>query len=136
LVGEYEELLDRAMAGVPKVVFEKDRFQVPEAEVATAGNRTSIKNIRAIAFTLNRDVDHLTKYLLRELGVAGDIGETQLVVQGKFSKATVDERIKRYTEEFVLCKECGKPDTKLERSGKFYVLRCEACGAKTPVRSV
>lgn len=133
---DYETLLNKAMTEVPKVVFEKDRFQIPEADVATAGNRTSIKNIKAVASALRRDVDHLAKYLLRELGVAGDMGENQLVVQGKFSKNTVDARIKRYTEEFVLCRECGKPDTKLEKSGKFYVLRCEACGAKNPVRSV
>ncbi|MEW6592786.1 MAG: translation initiation factor IF-2 subunit beta [Candidatus Hadarchaeota archaeon] len=132
----YEELLDKAISQVPKVVMEKDRFQIPEAEIVTAGNRTTVKNIKAIASALNRDVSHLSKYLLRELGAAGEAGESQLTVQGKFSKAAVDERIRRYAEEFVICRECGKPDTRIEQRGRFQVLRCGACGARNPVRSV
>jgi translation initiation factor 2 subunit 2 len=76
------------------------------------------------------------KYLLRELGVAGGAQGTQAVFQGKFSNTIVNERIRRYVEEFVLCRECKKPDTKLERRERVYMLRCEACGARTSVRGI
>jgi translation initiation factor 2 subunit 2 len=132
----YEELLDRVLEQVPRAVFEASRFQIPEADIAVAGNQTTIKNLKSIASSLNRRPEHLVKYMLRELAVAGIFKETQLVLQGRFPKGTVEERIKRYVEEFVLCGECGKPDTKLERVGKTPVLRCEACGAKSSVRSV
>jgi translation initiation factor 2 subunit 2 len=133
---DYEELLDRALEQTPRVVVETSRFQVPEPDIATAGNQTVIKNLKSIASSLNRESEHLVKYLLRELAVAGIFKEMQLILQGKFPKSTIDERIKRYTEEFVLCSECKKPDTKLERVGRIYVLRCEACGAKSSVRGV
>ncbi|MFQ6130011.1 MAG: translation initiation factor IF-2 subunit beta [Candidatus Hadarchaeaceae archaeon] len=133
---DYGKLLDRALKHIPKAVFESSRFQIPEAEVSIIGNRTILQNIRGIASALNREPEHLTKYLLRELGAAGNLERTQAVFQGKFSKTTVDDRVRRYAEEFVLCRECGKPDTRLERRERVYVLRCEACGARSSVRSV
>ena len=33
-------------------------------------------------------------------------------------------------KEFVYCKECGKPDTKLIKDERKYYIKCEACGAK------
>ncbi len=132
----YEELLDIVLEQVPKAVFETSRFQVPEADISVAGNQTVLKNLRVITTALNREPEHLAKYLLRELAVAGVFKETQLVLQGKFPRGTVEEKIKRYIDEFVICKECKKPDTKLERLEKTTILRCEACGAKTSVRSV
>jgi translation initiation factor 2 subunit 2 len=38
-----------------------------------------------------------------------------------------------YTETFVLCSECGRPDTKINKEGRILVLECEACGAHRPV---
>ena len=133
---KYEDLLERAMNQVPKTVFESTRFQMPAADVATVGNRTIIKNFKAIATALNRKPEHMMKYLLRELGAAGEVQGAQAVFQGKFSLATIDDRIRKYAEEFVLCRECRKPDTRLERHERVYLLRCEACGARTPVRGV
>lgn len=133
---DYERLLDRALEQVPKAVFESSRFQIPVAEVAVVGNRTILRNFRTIASTLNREPEHLIKYLLRELGAAGGLEGGQAIFQGKFPTQTIDDRIKRYATEFVLCKECGKPDTKLERHERAYRLRCEACGARAFVRGV
>lgn len=132
----YDQLLDRAVEQIPKAVFESARFQIPQADVATVSNRTIIRNFKVIATTLNREPIHLMKYLLREMGAAGEEQGAQATFQGKFSNAVVDERIRRYAEEFVLCRECGKPDTKLERRERVYMLRCEACGARTSVRGV
>lgn len=133
---EYEGLLDRALENIPKVVSGDSRFKIPEAEVATAGNQTVVKNLRTIASALNRRPEHLAKFLLRELAAAGSLREAQLVVQGKFSREIIQKRIKRYVEEFVICKECKKPDTRLEKMDRVQVIRCEACGARNSVRGV
>lgn len=133
---DYERLLDRALEQVPKAVLESSRFQIPEAEVAIVGNRTILRNFRNLASALNREPEHLIKYLLRELGAAGNLEGNQAIFQGKFSRGVVNDRIKRYAEEFVICRECGKPDTRLERHGRVYMIQCEACGARASVRSV
>lgn len=101
-----------------------------------AGNRTSVRNFRSIASALNREPEHLLKYLLRELGAAGNLEGAQAVFQGRFVKSVVDERIKRYVEEFVICRECKRPDTRLIKQERIYMLKCEACGARASVRSV
>lgn len=133
---EYQELLDRALEQIPKMVFEETRFKIPEADVVVVGNRTTLRNFRSIANALNRDPGHLMKYLLRELGVAGNVEGNQAVFQGRFGKPVVNDRIKRYVEEFVLCRECGKPDTKLLKHERIAMLKCEACGARASVRGV
>lgn len=129
-------MLDRALKQVPKAVLESSRFQIPEAEVVIVGNRTILRNFRNLASALNREPEHLIKYLLRELGAAGNLEGNQAIFQGKFSGNAVNDRVKRYVEEFVICRECGKPDTRLERHGRGYMLQCEACGARASVRSV
>ncbi|MEM2907807.1 MAG: translation initiation factor IF-2 subunit beta [Candidatus Hadarchaeales archaeon] len=133
---DYERLLSRAIGQIPKTAFESSRFQIPEADVVVAGNRTSVRNFRSIASALNREPEHLLKYLLRELGAAGNLEGAQAVFQGRFVKSVVDERIKRYVEEFVICRECKRPDTRLIKQERIYMLKCEACGARASVRSV
>jgi len=112
-------LLDRALEQVPKAVLESSRFQIPEAEVVIVGNRTILRNFRNLASALNREPEHLVKYLLRELGAAGNLEGNQAIFQGKFSRDAVNDRVKRYVEGFV-----------------SYMLQCEACGARASVRSV
>lgn len=132
----YEKLLDRALESVPKVVLERSRFKVSPADAVVAGSQTVIRNFKSLAGELNRAPEHMAKYLWRELGVAGALKENQLFLQGKFTAETINERIRRYVEEFVLCRECKKPDTKLEKLGAAMIIRCEACGARGTVRSV
>ncbi|EQD39718.1 translation initiation factor IF-2 subunit beta, partial [mine drainage metagenome] len=38
-----------------------------------------------------------------------------------------------YTQKYVICSECKRPDTHLSKDGRFTLLICEACGAQRPV---
>lgn len=136
MTGNYEKLLNRAFEQIPKEIFEKSRFEIQRADVITSGNRTIFRNFKDISTSLNREPSHLMKYLVRELGTAGNLEGSQAVFQGRFTGSVIDDRIKRYAEEFVLCHECGKPDTKLMKYERIYILKCEACGARASVRSV
>ncbi|MHA1988975.1 MAG: translation initiation factor IF-2 subunit beta, partial [Promethearchaeota archaeon] len=51
-------------------------------------------------------------------------------------KDIIQKKIESYVKEYVLCKECGKPDTKLIKEGRITFLKCEACGAKSSVKSI
>lgn len=133
---DYEKLLDRALKQVPKVASGEGRFRIPEPDVGMVGNRTTLRNLKEITDALNRKPDHLMKYLLRELGTAGNLEGTRGVFQGKFGTSTLGDRVNRYVEEFVLCPECGKPDTQIVKQGRVYMLKCEACGARSSVRGV
>ncbi len=43
-------------------------------------------NFGEIADVLNRDPEHLLKFLLRELGTAGKVEGTRVIFQGRFSQ--------------------------------------------------
>ncbi|KXA92120.1 translation initiation factor IF-2 subunit beta [candidate division MSBL1 archaeon SCGC-AAA259E17] len=133
---DYEKLLDRAMDQIPEAPHKKSRFEIPEVDIDVSGNRTTLKNLGSIASELGRDPNLLMKYLLKELGTAGNREGDNGMFQGKFTKGELQERIDSFTEEYVLCDECGRPDTELIKEGRVTMLKCDACGARSSVRSV
>ncbi|MBN2112008.1 translation initiation factor IF-2 subunit beta [Candidatus Woesearchaeota archaeon] len=132
---DYEKALKRARGSLPESVFEKERFEIPKVKGHIEGNKTIITNFRQIASVLGRQVEHLQKFVLKELAAPGDLRPSGLVIGTKMAASRVNDKIKQYADEFVFCPECGKPDTKLIKEGEFLYLRCEACGAKKPVKS-
>ena len=73
-------------------------------------------------------------YLLREVGTAGNQEARRVVFKGRVPIKQLEDRISNYVDIFVLCSECGRPDTKLVKEGRTLILECEACGAHRPVR--
>jgi len=133
---DYDTLLKRAYSQLPEEVFKDVRFEVPNPESIIEGNRTVIKNFRDIAKVINRDVQFFAKYVMRELGTAGNVEGQRLILQGKFSNYLINSKIKEFIEEYVLCDECGKPDTKIIKEGRLHFLKCMACGAIKPIKLI
>ena len=127
---DYERLLEKAEKEMPKSVSEKERFEIPKVRGHIQGNKTIISNFHQIANAINRDVNHMLKYVLRELAAPGALSKTALIIGTKVSASRINEKIKKYVNEFVLCPECGKPDTKIEKEKNFLFLKCTACGAR------
>jgi translation initiation factor 2 subunit 2 len=132
---EYEDMLNQAYVKIKPVESKIERFEVPKVEGMIEGNRTIITNFKQICDYLRRKCEHLAKFLQRELAAPGTIDGERLVLIKKVPSSRINEKIKEYVEEFVLCKECGKPDTELEKQGEFLFVRCLACGAKHSVRA-
>ncbi|WP_407354865.1 translation initiation factor IF-2 subunit beta [Methanolobus sp. WCC5] len=131
---DYEALLDRAIANLPDMETTDARFVIPEPKIMVEGKTTILDNFNNIADVLNRDPDHLMKYLTREMGTAGKIEGLRAIFQGRFSKEQIQSNIGAYVEEFVMCSECGRPDTQLVKMDRIIVLKCAACGAHRPVK--
>lgn len=132
----YQKLLERGMEKVPKKTDAADRFKVPDAQVFISGARTNIANFIEIANYLRRPPDHLLKFLLKELATSGDLIGTKVICQGRFPPDHVNKKIETYIKIYVICPECGKPDTKLIKEGEFSFIKCEACGAKHVVKKI
>ena len=113
---DYENLLNRAIDQLPPEVFESKRFEPADS--------------------LNRDPQHILKFLLRELGTAGNLEGVRAILQGKFNHFLINERIDEYIEKFVICHECNRPDTKIVREDRIFILKCAACGARAPLKSL
>jgi len=131
----YEQFLKKAESELPEKTVYYDRFQLEKIKGHLEGNKTIIINLRQIAKQLNRKIDHLLKYLLRELATPGKIAGDRVILGAKFSASIINKKIKKYMSEFVVCSECGKPDTELIESEEVTYLKCLVCGSKKPVKS-
>lgn len=130
---DYQELLKRAKKELPDSLSSGERFQVPEPDIIVEGKSSVLRNFMDIVEKLRRDPDHLLQYLLRELGTPGTIEGRRVVFKSKVNGAQLTDRVREYTDTYVICSECGRPDTKLVKEGRVHFLECEACGAKRPV---
>lgn len=130
---DYKALLRRAESELPTEVIIKERFEIPKAVVFNEGKTTIFKNLFEIANKVNRTPEHLFTYLLKELGTAGEIDGERAVFQGRILEARVKERVQKYIDRYVLCRECERPDTVLKKRNRTLVMKCEACGAIHPV---
>ena len=131
----YEKLLDEAYKQIKPITGKSERFEVPKIEGHLEGNKTILINIPQIASYLRRDINHLLKFLLKELATSGKIQGNRVILQVKIPSLKINEKIQDYVNEFVICKECKKPDTELKKDKGFLFLNCLACGAKHSVRA-
>ncbi|MCD6590808.1 MAG: translation initiation factor IF-2 subunit beta [Candidatus Aenigmarchaeota archaeon] len=132
----YEKLLDRAYSNLPKNSETGERFQMPKAQILNAGARTIIVNFTELANILRREPQHLQKFLLKELATSGELQGGRLIVQGRFRADVINKKIELYVKEYVLCPDCGKPDTKFVKEDRYLFLKCEACGSKHSLRKI
>jgi len=135
-VPNYETLFQRAKKALPEALSSGERFQIPEAEIVIEGKTTILRNFLDIVEVIRRDPAMVLQYLLRELGTAGAQDGRRVVFQGKVTGPQVADRVKSYVDTYVLCQECGRPDTRLVKEDRVAILECDACGAKRPVKSV
>jgi translation initiation factor 2 subunit 2 len=130
---DYLVLLEKAKEELPETIEKHERFTVPEPDVFQEGKQTVIRNFGEIVDALRRDPDHLLHFLLRELGAPGSVEGRRAIIKAKISPSQIKDRINSYTETWVICSECGRPDTHINKDGRVLVLECEACGAHRPV---
>ena len=130
----YEDLLKKAYSHISEKTESSERFIVPEAKAYVEGKTTILDNFVEIADKIRRDKDHLMKYMLGELGTSGKIDGNRAIFNGKFEISLIRMIIKSYVDDYVICSECGKPDTRLVKDDRIQLLRCDACGGHRPVR--
>jgi translation initiation factor 2 subunit 2 len=136
LSGDYNKLLERAYENLPNAVGTGERFEIPKVVGIRMGRRTIIQNFGDISSRLNRDPHHLLKFLSRELATAASVDGARAIFQGRFDVATVTRLLNIYAQRYVICPICNRPDTKIEKEGRYLFLRCEACGAKSSILQV
>ena len=132
---EYEQLLEEAYGKIKVSENNGERFEIPKAEGHFEGKKTIITNFVQLASIFRRNPEHLQKFLLKELAAAGQKEGDRLVLNIKIPSSRINQKIEEYAREFVICRECGKPDTEVFREDRVTFIKCFACGAKHSVRS-
>lgn len=133
----YENLLEEAYEKVKPIKASEafDRFEIPKANSQIHGNKTYVDNFLQICSYIRRQPDHVMKFLSKELAAFSRMESDRLMLNRKIQSGQINEKIRLYIEEFVMCKECKKPDTELVKQGDYMFIHCLACGAKHSVRS-
>lgn len=134
-MAEYEKLLDEVYEKVKQVSTNSERFEIPKVEGYFEGKKTIFTSFSQIVDYLRRKPEHLQKFLLRELATSGQKEGDRLILNNKVPSTKIKQKIDEYVNEFVLCKECKKPDTELVKEDRLLFIHCLACGAKHSVRS-
>ncbi len=130
---DYDDMLDRGIEQTPEINADSERFEVADPDVRQEGHATVFENFQTVCGDLSREPDHVLKFLQDELGTSAHIDESKRArLTGEFDQRRMNEAVDTYTEQFVICSECGLPDTEIEREQGAEILHCTACGARSP----
>ncbi len=133
---DYDELLKRACAQMPEVSIKRERLEFPRIIMNTVGMRTIIYNFKDITNALDRDPQHILKFLTREMATAATFHDSRAIFQGKFQRESFERLLNRYMESYVICPVCKRPDTKVVKDKRLSFLVCNACGAKSAIKQL
>jgi translation initiation factor 2 subunit 2 len=132
---DYESLLERAHETMPEdTESSKERWSLPEPDVMYEGRTTVWKNFQETVDAVRRAPEHLMGHILRVFGSAGSREGRRVIFKSVVPEQKLKDKIKEYANTFVICSECGKPDTHLIKESRTQVVECMACGAKRPVK--
>jgi len=130
---DYDDLLEKGMEEAEENKSQGDRFEVPDVDTRKQGSKTVITNFPDIVDTFGRDEKEFSKYIQNEVGTAGHIEGKELVLNGEFRRGTIQGKIQQYADEYVFCPECESPDTKIVKEKGVEMMKCQACGARSPL---
>ena len=132
----YDDLLKRAFGQIPQVSEKRERLELPRFYMNTVGMRTIISNFKEISDALDRDPQHVIKFLTREMATAATFNDSRAIFQGKFQRDSFERLLQRYLEGYVICPVCKRPDTKIVKEKRLSFLVCNACGAKSSIKQL
>lgn len=101
------------------------RYRMPVMQIKTEGKGNGIKtviiNLQEIALSLERDPEYIIKFFSFQLGAGSHKKNT---INGNHQRQVLDAALDVFIEKYVLCCECGNPETIFKRDK----LGCKACG--------
>ena len=127
------------IAGTTPVDDPEYRYKMPAVygKIEGSGNgiKTAIPNISDVGLSLHRAPGEVNKFFGCELGAQTTYSEDtdRAIVNGAHTDDTLQKLMHRYIELFVLCPNCGLPETEYKIKNDCIWHRCAACGSKEMV---
>lgn len=99
------------------------------------GSKTVIPNISDVGFSLHRNPGEVNKFFGCELGAQTTYNKEtdRAVVNGHHTDKVLQQLVHKYIEAFVLCPNCGLPETEYKIKSGIVYHKCAACGNKDMV---
>ena len=133
---DYDKMLNRLYSSLPEEKSAGERFEVPKLDSRIQGKKTTINNFSSAVKEIQREEKHLYKFLAKDTATSMTIESGKLVMNGRFYPDMLGKMFTNYLNEYVLCHECKKPDTKIVDQHGIKMLKCTACGALSPIKKI
>lgn len=138
----YEELVNRVFSILrqnnPDLAGEKRKFTIVPPQINREGSKkTAFGNITDLCRRMRRPLEHVTAFILTELGTTGSSdGSQRLIIRGRYQQLQIENVLRKYIGEYVTCKTCRSPDTVLSKENRLFFLKCESCGSTRSVTAI
>ncbi|OQS55529.1 hypothetical protein EHP00_567 [Ecytonucleospora hepatopenaei] len=132
---QYEYLLNRADEYLKQTI---DNNKKSIKLNVTRRNRKTQINIQEVAEQLHRQTEHLSRFMLKGLFSEGTVNEKGILnVDGRFVQSEVENVIKTFIAEYVVCKSCeNMNNTVIIKKNRLFFVKCNSCGSERCVGNV
>ncbi|KAH6654384.1 domain found in IF2B/IF5-domain-containing protein [Truncatella angustata] len=113
------------------------RYKMPRLQVKVEGKGNGIKtvivNLSTVAQSLARPGGHVIKWFGLDLGAQTNMDppDDRWIVNGAHDGETLQKSLFVFIEKYVLCDDCGNPETDLSIKDEIVRKDCKACGARS-----
>lgn len=110
------------------------RYKMPVMQVKIEGKgngiRTVVTNMGKVMKALDRPMEYVAKFIAFELGTKSKIDDKQhsCTFAGKHDLETLANLLDKFITIYVLCVECGNPETVIKVKNEVIASKCKACG--------
>jgi len=141
----YDELVDHVYGILktknPSLSVEKNKRIVmkPPQVMREGTTKTNFANFYDICSTMNRPQDHVQSFILAETGSTASIDSNGcLIIKGKYQSKGIEQLLRKYMQEYVVCPMCQSMDTTLNRNSttRLFTLHCSSCNATRTVATI
>lgn len=139
----YDELVDRIFniisADRPDLALgARKKYQMKPPKVERDGTKKTLwSNFPEMCKAMHRLPDHVYSYVFAELGTTGSVdGTGRLVIKGRFQPKQIEKVVRHYIAEYVSCRTCRSPDTRLVKENRLQFIACEKCNSRRTVAAV
>jgi translation initiation factor 2 subunit 2 len=139
----YDELVDRIFgilsADRPDLAGgARKKYQMKPPKVERDGTKKTLwANFPEMCRTMHRLPDHVYSYVFAELGTTGSVdGTGRLVIKGRFQPKQIEKVVRHYIAEYVSCRTCRSPDTRLVKENRLQFIHCQTCGSRRTVSTI
>lgn len=140
---KYEDLLDRLFENLNKNGLDSEkneRLTIQPPKIGREGTKKTVYlNFTDTCIKLNRDKEHLLLYISTELGAFASIQNGGgLVLKGRYQPKGMENILRNYINEYVLCGSCGSAKTFLKKDSvtRLSFLLCQRCNASRSVNPI
>jgi len=138
----YEELAGRVYSLMndnnPDLVSKQKRYTLKPPQLSRDGTKKTVwLNFAEMCPQLKRKPEHVLNYVLAELGTSGSVdGKHRLVIKGRFQPKQIENVVRHYLTEYVVCRTCKSADTVLKKENRLYFMCCDVCGSTRSVAAI